>query len=470
MTGDPAPASKTFVPMKEFEYFRLLTPTVRFTELVTSQRPQASVLNARLVYSWLAYRDRLGLGASLRSIRREVGLHHETTRQSLTDLGHYVEQRGNDWYAVEPAANLFHPRKAKSLQHWSDGLAYSVLFLPRKGAVVTYPDTKVRFGLNHALIWSHIVRSLKKAPVVKRFTVGGVSALYGISENTVRSVLADLVWVKLITRIDKGSHSEIQPHVPKGDLLTLFRQKTQQSTGTVVEPVERKPRAYQPRNDDWDTCRQLCHGLMIQVVADELVAMAKEVAETPDDFRAEFKRLRKLYDANKKADGKFGAYIRTAYQNRLSERAALQRRHAEEERIATLMANTDFIALREKRQRAAACDPLHEDFSYSETAVFNRVDLGSNPYVGLDRVVGPLHRHIRGHVDSHHKDLPLQAGIDKVMSDKQKVMRMALAAVNHHYGKSSRATTEEFRVAIDDALVTLAMGKCFGPKATSGQV
>ena len=469
MTGDPAPASKTVVPMKDFEYVRLLTPTIRFTELVTAHRPQASILNARLVYSWLAYRDRLGLGASLRSVRREVGLHPGTSRQSLTDLGQLVERRGNDWYALEPAADLFYPRKAKSFQHWSDGLAYSVLFLPKKGAVITYPEKEVRFGLHHALIWSHIVRSLKKNPVVKRFTVGGVSALYSISENTVRSVLADLVWLKLITRIDKGSHSEIRPHEPKGDLLNLFRKKTQQPTGTVVEPVERKPRAYQHRNDGWDTCRQLCHGLMIQVVADELITMAKMLAETPEEFRAEFARLRKAYDANKKADGKFGAYVRTAYQNRLSERAALQRRHAEEERIATLMANTDFIALREERQRAAANDPLHEYFSYSETAVFDRVDLGRNPYVGLDRVVGPLHRHIRGHVDSHHRDLPLQAGIDKVMSDKQKVMRMALAAVNHHYGKSSRATTEEFRVAIDDALVTLGMGKCFGPKATSGQ-
>ena len=266
-----------FCAEKEIEHFRLLTPTSRFIDLITAHRPRASILNARLVYSWLAYRSRLELPASIRSIHRDIGLHAGTIRQALTDLGQLVEREGNDWYSVEPPSEFFHPRRAEHTStHWTDRLAYSLIFLPRKGARIKYPETTVRFGLNHAIVWSHILRNRNEQARLLRFTIGGTATLYGIADNTVRSVLKDLTWLRLITRIDRGGCSDIRVHIPSQEALNLFRLKAPR-TDKVMPRVERKPRPYTLRHDGWDHSRDVCHGLMQQTVADELVAAAKEI-------------------------------------------------------------------------------------------------------------------------------------------------------------------------------------------------
>ncbi len=447
---------------KQIEHFRLLTPTSRFVDLITAHRPRASILNARLVYSWLAYRSRLELPASIRSIHRDIGLHAGTIRQALTDLGQLVEREGNDWYSVEPPLGCFHARRAEHTTHWTDGLAYSLIFLPRKGASIKYPETTVRFGLNHAIVWSHILRNRNEIGRLLRFTIGGTAALYGLADNTVRSVLKDLAWLKLITRIDRGGCSDIRIHVPSQEALNLFRLKSPK-TDRVVPRVERKPRPYTLRNDGWDHSRDVCHGLMQQTVADELVAAAKELGETPNDFKSEISRLRRLYDSNKVSHGKFGAYARAAYANRVSERRTIAERQAEEERIATIMANTDFQAIRVRRERAAAHDPMHKDFRYVEEAVFARVDFGTQPLLKLTRVESALHRHISLHVKSD-KTLLIQEEIDRTTAIKDRVRRHSLAAINDCYLQEHKATQEQFEDALDEALVAYGVKKLFGPK------
>ncbi len=453
-----------FDPLKRLEHLRLLTPAGGFLELVTQMRPTATVLNARLVFSWLSHRSRLGLGASIRAMQRGIGLHARTIRQSLMDLGSLVERQDGEWHAVEPAPDLFHARRAERIRHWSDGLAYSIVFLPKQGATITYPQMKVRFGLNHAIVWSHIVRNRDKDGVLRRFTIGGTSTLYGISENTVRSIINDLVWVRLLSRLDKGSHSEMTPHVPKGPTLDLFRLKTPAPKGKPVAPVERRPPAYIARDDGWDGCRRLCHGLMPQTVADQIVMAARELGETHYDFQTEFSRLRKQYDANKKSEGKCGAYMLASYANRLNERRTLVERQAREEQIAVRMANTDFQEMWRQRQQAAAHDPLHKDFGYCEEAVYSRVQLAESPaaaFRSLERIGSTLYRCIQEHVRTHDKHLLQQAAIDRQGNLKHQVLRKALAAVNHYYQQPTRATPEEFTAALDAALVSLGIGKAF---------
>ncbi len=448
---------------KQIEHFRLLTPTSRFVDLITAHRPRASILNARLVYSWLAYRSRLELPASIRSIHRDVGLHAGTIRQALADLGQLVEREGNDWYSVQPPAEFFHPRRADHKStHWTDGLAYSLIFLPRKGARIKYPETTVRFGLNHAIVWSHLFRECKKKGRVRRFTIGGTAALYGLADNTVRSVLKDLAWLRLITRTDRGGCSDITTHVLTPEHQKLFRLKSP-TVAKVMPPVERTPRPYTLRNDGWDHSRQACQGLMQQTVADELVAAAKELGETPNDFKSEISRLRQLYESKKLFDGKFGAYARAAYTNRLAEKRTIAERQAEEDRIATIMAHTDFIALRDKRQKAAAHDPLHRDFRYEEAAVFARVDFGAQPWLKLDRVETALHRHISSHMKKD-KSLLIQEEIDRTTAIKDRVRKHSLAAINDFYLQEHKATQEQFEDALDEALVAYGIKKLFGPK------
>ncbi len=458
---------------KQIEHFRLLTPTSRFVDLITGHRPRASVLNARLVYSWLAYRSRLDLQVSLRSIHRDVGLHSNTIKLALADLGSLVRREANDWHAIEPPPGMFHERSGKHGEHWSDLFAYSLVFLPKKGAHIVYPKTKVRFGLNHAIVWSHIVRSRNGNAVIPRFTIGGTAALYGLADNTVRSVLNDLVWLKLVTRIDKGGFSELRVHVPSSEVLSLFRLKEGNSSGKQRVAAERKPLPYTLRNDGWDNCRQLCHGLMPQKLADEIVAMAKQLDEVPNDFRSEFVRLRQQYEANKKAEGKFGAYLRTAYANRLSEFRTIESQQAEEERIANLMANTDFIALREKRAEAVAHDPLHKEFSWSVLAVVARVDLGVAPNrceIVLDKITGALHTHIRNHISKHHQNLNTQQAADRITTDKYSVLKSALARLNDYYLQPTKATVDQFKEQIDNALSKIGVEKLFDPKKEPANV
>jgi hypothetical protein len=463
LIGDTMTTPNNFDAEKQIEHFPLLTPTSRFVDLITAHRPRASILNARLVYSWLAYRSRLDLPASIRSIHRDVGLHAGTIRQALADLSQLVEREGNDWYSVQPPADFFHSRRAEhQITHWTDRLAYSLIFLPRKGASLKYPETTVRFGLNHAIVWSHLFRECKKKGRVQRFTIGGTAALYGLADNTVRSVLKDLTWLKLITRIDRGGCSEITTHALTPDHQKLFRLKLPE-TDTVITRVERKPRPYTSRNDGWDHSRQVCHGLMQQTVADELVAAAKELGETPNDFKSEISRLRQLYESKKVSDGKFGAYARAAYANRVSEKRTIAERQAEEDRIATIMRNTDFIALRDRRQKAAAHDPLHKDFCYEETAVFARVDFGDRPFQKLDRVETALHRHITSHVKKD-KTLLIQQEVDLKTSLCFRVRKQALAAINEFYMQETKATPEQFEEALDEALVAYGVATLFEPK------
>ena len=325
----------------------------------------------------------------------------------------------------------------------------------------------MRFGLNHAVVWSHIVRSRNNDAVVPRFTIGGTAALYGLADNTVRSVLNDLVWLKLVTRIDKGGFSQLRLHAPNGESLSLFRQKSEKPKGEHQKPVERKAPSYNLRNDGWDKSRQLCHGLMQQSLADEIVSMAKELEETPNDFKQELSRLRQQYEANKKADGKFGAYLRAAYANRVHERRTIEAQQAEEERIANLMANTDFRAMMQKRAEDAAHDPLHRHFSWSLTAVVSRVDLGDTSIrceMALNKITGALHTHIRNHINTHQKHLNTQQSIDLITSEKHKVLRSALASLNSYYLKPTRATVEQFKEGIDNHLVKLGMPKLFDSK------
>lgn len=463
--GDHMTTPNKFDPEKDIQHFRLLTPTSTFVDLITANRPRASILNARLVYSWLAYRSRLDLPTSIRSVNRDIGLHAGTIRQALTDLGQLVEREGTDWYSVEPPPGYLHSRRAEHTTHWTDGLAYSLVYLPRKGAVIKYPETTVRFGLSHAIVWSHIFRNRNEKGRMLRFTIGGTAALYGLSDNTVRSVLKDLAWLKLITRIDRGGCSDIRVHYPSAENQSLFRLKVPKSE-KAIPPVERR-RPFVLRNDGWDKSRESCNGLMQQAVADELVAAAKELGETPNDFKNEISRLRQMYESNKLSNGKCGAYARAAYANRLAERRAIVERHAEEDRIATIMANTDWRAIQEEQEMAAAHDPLHRDFRYDEQAVFDRVDFGPDRWTAqkaLKRLLDSMDAPINDHVRTNYKHLGTQAEVDLKSTLRGQIRRQALVGVNSFYKKEAKASVEEFKTALNDALDQLGLNKIFSPK------
>src|SRR3954447_16604328 len=98
------------VIMKSKRY-KLLTPA-RCHSHWTDRHTDGSDLHERLVYSYLAYRGRLGLGASARHLCRETRLHPTTVATAISRLAAtgLAERHAGEWRAVAPPEGVFVPR------------------------------------------------------------------------------------------------------------------------------------------------------------------------------------------------------------------------------------------------------------------------------------------------------------------------------------------------------------------------
>ncbi len=118
----------------------LLTSTTAFEQAVLSARKEneqsstAHLLNERLVYSLLAYRSRKSLGASLREIARETGLHPRTVKAAVENLCDLTHEHDGLWYANQPPDGWFRTIPTEKPKHWAENYAYTWLLLPHKGA------------------------------------------------------------------------------------------------------------------------------------------------------------------------------------------------------------------------------------------------------------------------------------------------------------------------------------------------
>lgn len=446
-------ATQSFDPIKAIEHFRLLTPTHAFIDRLHSRRRNPSVLNARLVYSWLAYRSRLNSGSSLRRIHAHLGLHTTTIRNALSDLDELVTKHAGYWHAVAPPEGLFHPRTCTTVRHWSDGCAYSMLFLPGTGATFENRSRKSRFGLHHALVWSHIFRNADATPPY-RFTVGGVASLYHISETTVRSVLKDLVSIGLIGRVNKGPYSLVSASLSEAAAAKYFRskfsapEKPAPSTSSTSIP-------FTDRNDGWDQCRRLCHNLMTQDVADKVVEIAKQSGDSPSVFGDEFRRVFEIYRTTKKADGKFGGYFLSCYANRLKEAEETARRQRQEARLADPELQKKIWAERERQERVDAGNPLAQHFSLDKASITARVCLDSTLPGHLQRLhtlMCRLGHHIEAHLHRTTPHLDLQSLMNTKGDLSRAVTCHALAILNSYYDTDQRASQSEFEGALDIGL------------------
>lgn len=446
---------------KKLKHFKLLIPSPAFRDQINNSDAGSSVLHARLVHSWLAYRSVHNFGASTRSICAEVGLHPNTVKHAISSLGGLVMRRGQEWVAIEPTDGLLITRQSdKPAKHWTDHLAYSILYLPRKGAKIKYPETSIRFGLNHAIIWSYLLRkSEKDNGVVRRFTMAGAAKMFDVDPKTVRSVINDLVWLKLIERIDLGGCSEIRPHPITDQHLNLFEIKVE-PVSKSVEPVERKARSsitkFKFLGNPWDDCRRACEGLMVQTMAEEILIQSQRLGESPEGFLNEFQRVKAIHDdrvvKGKVAAGTFGGYLGGSYQKRIAilDEQERQLRHEQ------LLSSPEFQKMLADKRKAAESDPLDDNFILTDDAIFARVQFGSTVVNGiraLDSVNSKLYKAVRSHVAAKGVN-PLHE--TAVIGDlKGKITKCALAVLNHHYKQPVLATQDEFERAIDDAITRI---------------
>ena len=214
------------VDIDQLERFPLLTTTRHF--------PLG--LNERSVYSYLAFRGRVGRGESLRTISAATTIHRQTVIDSLEALGELVEKRNGRRWAVEPTSDQsdwFAIRKTNHGKHWTDRFASIKLFVPEKGAKVG----KRRFTLNHAVLYAELYSFSRKKRLL-RTTLAGLSKLMnGVDETTIRSGLDLLQAADLIQVIRHGRWFEVKVEPLTEKSIAMFASSETNNHPEAPEPI-----------------------------------------------------------------------------------------------------------------------------------------------------------------------------------------------------------------------------------------
>ncbi len=448
---------------KKISHFKLLTATPSFAEWIRPSGSRSSPLQARLVYSWLVYRSRLGLGASAREISRHTGLHPTTVAEAVGALSGLIDRQGGNWLAVEPPAGLFRQFAPDNPKHWSDHYTYLTVYIPKKGAKVEYPETSRRFGLHHGLIWSFLFRKAKDG-VVRRFTVAGAATMFGLDEKTIKAVLDDLLWLRMIDREDLGRSSDITVLPLTEDHLALFQPKPE-TERKRVEPTEKKPRTtsapYKYRGDQWDASRRFCDGLMPQKKAEEAISKAQQLGDTADDFETLFRRAKEWHDKNilsgKVAKGNFGKYLNVCQDRRLKKLDEANKEAARLQQLETYYSSPEYEKQRAEDEKQAAADPLHRLFTPSPEAVLARVQFDPEPLKNIrawDKCSNALSKNIMAFVRG--KSLDIQKQIDLQGNLRHNILKHALSALNCYYRQPTLASSGDFLAQINVAIAKVA--------------
>lgn len=450
---------------KKISHFKLLTATSSFAEWIAASGSRSTPLQARLVYSWLVYRSRLGVGASAREISRHTGLHPTTVAEAVGALSGLIDRQGGNWLAVEPPAGLFRQFTPDNPKHWSDHYTYLTLYLPKKGAKVTYSETSRRFGLHHGLLWSFLFRKAKDG-VVRRFTTAGAATIFGLDEKTIKAVLDDFLWLRMIDREDLGRSSDITM-LPLTEVhLALFEPKPE-TERKRVEPTEKKPRSttapYKYRGDQWDASRRFCDGLMPQKKAEEAISKAQTLGDTPDEFETLYRRAKDWHDKNilsgKVAKGNFGKYLNACQDRRLKKLDEAHEEAARLQRLDAYYSSPEYEKQRVEDEKQAAADPLHRLFSPSTEAVLARVRFDADPLKNVrawDKISDVLYKSISAFV--REKNLGIQETIDLQGTIRHQLLKDVLSVLNGYYRQPTLASSEKFVTQINAAIPKVAPG------------
>jgi hypothetical protein len=458
------------ISQKSLSYIKLLTPTRQFRDLISKSGEKASLLHVRLVFSWLVYRSRHDRGASARQISRELHLHSQTVSKVIKALGLLITRRGREWIAAEPPEGLFFRRKIDhEAKHWSENFAYSILYQQKRDGEIVYPETQVRFGLSHAVILSYLLRKADQATgMVDRFTIRGAAKLFDLDVKTVQSVMSDLVWLKLIKRIDFVRHSRIDVEPLSEKHLEFFQSQAKTiDAGTTVEAKPRPARAVsspQLVGDSWDDCRRRTWKVLGDSV-EEIIADAKRLGEDPDAFLGEFGRVKVIYDngfvSGKISTTKFASYLGAAYRKRIAVLEEAEKKEAKEEAWIAHMNSPETQARRAQEIVDAAADPSHSAFTSSmiDDAIAARVKFDDSPILAirkLDKIKSRLHTIISDFL--RQQNLMMQDEMDAKAFLRTSILRGALTRINQFYKQETLANQEQFEQAIDASIRDLQLG------------
>lgn len=281
--------------------------------------------------------------------------------------------------------------------------------------------------------------------------------MLGIDPKTVKSVVTDLETLGMVRRDDFVRYSEIIP-LPITEIhLALFQPSPKAERAKAAERAASQEPTYILKGDDYDDCRMLCMKVMPQEVAEDVIHKARLLGDDCDAFEQQFESARAQHEKNilsgKIAEGNFGAYLAKRYQTRLKKLQEQERREEAAERLEAHQKTPQGKVAEAERRKAIAADPMHLEHKVGNDSILARVQFSDNALTNLrevDKVLSQLHRHVAAFLAPQH--LPTQQEVDLGGNMRFKILRAALAKVNHHYGTPTLATGNEFREAIDEAI------------------
>lgn len=446
--------------LNQIKRFRLLTSSKEgsFTSAVISARQEngktqtSHLLNERIVYSFLGYRSRHEIGASIREIVRETTLHKQTVANALNNLPHLAYQHDGLWYPNEPPADWFCPRDFETAEHWSDQFAYVMLYIPRKQATAN----NRRFGLNHAVVFSYILSFTKRSNPTTRLSINYLSTLLnGLNRKTVSSVLNDLKAIGIIRYTQRGIRLEIEVLRLTDKHFDLFQRQpdrtiSQTSTVTQSQPVTNK---YEFKNDQFDEYRKICEPLMPQSYAERSIQIARFFNWDVDEFESNLKDQKRRSDENV-GSGKckipnFGKFFVTPLEEQMQ--TIKKKRQVDEatERALAYQASPEGKMAEVEKEKAIAADPLHRYHMITPDSLLDRVRLSETSASNLVTAGNIIHNVLKHCRAFSYKKL---GSSEKGKSIHEQIMRSALSKLNDHYKQEVLATREQFEAAIDEAI------------------
>lgn len=469
--------------LKTLKRYKLLTPTRAFALAVTASPERTvrghinNVLTELMVYSLLAYRARSGAGASVRAIGKETGLHRATVNNALARLSALCYQQDGKWFARQPPDGCFRSSDKLTGSHWHDRMVYLTVYVPRKNATVAAMSGRRRFGTSHALVFSLIISHAKRSNPTDKLSIGYISALLqGLDRKTVARVLGDLRSIGIIRYEQRGSRLLIELLALTDDHLNLFEPHIAAPVACSPPAVHHAADEYAFKGNTYDQHRRVCEPLMVQSYAEQAIRVATNLGLTAEQFEEELVRARSLHEKNVK-DGKcsfpnFGRYFANRLQKQWAEIKQLRIEEEKARRLEELCNSPEYKAAQVERARQADADPLHPDHMPSQTSVLQRVRFDPDARKNIsqyDRLSRTLHHHCQSFVKE--QNLGFQETIDATFSLVTDILKPALNAVNQHYGRETYATGDEFRQAIDTALVSRGLTQLFadGANTTGGE-
>jgi DNA-binding transcriptional regulator YhcF (GntR family) len=230
-------------------------------------------LPARLVYSVLAYRNRIGLSSSVRELSRDTVLNRRTVTAALSELqalelASKAEGPKGKWQAEPPRSGMFALGRAVG-SHWADKYTYTRIgFLPSPTAAVGGK----RFEMRHAVLyWTLASFARAKGGDTVKVTNAGLAKILDLDTRTVASALRLLKEAKLINYSQGRSSTVVgvlaaegnpvwkTPEKPLPNLKLVEAQPIEEPVVQVEDqPPEAKPVAQaenQPEEDRYEWLR-----------------------------------------------------------------------------------------------------------------------------------------------------------------------------------------------------------------------